>query len=351
MHLLYPKDWAHVGICPEVIVFEPRIYRRLNVAAVLVGGENLAFKEISTCVETRSEGGLVRSFKFFNLTSPGDYAVQFSETEFQHVVATVGLRISTDIFNVDLVPALNSIEYFYTHTREVRFISNGVGKSGTSWLYHILGTFPGITCLDMSAMNFSGGCADELASVPYSSVYHGHLGYLLGNAEALQVLDYHHAYIYRDLRAVVVSEYFHKFHLAKGEHRIDLAERPVEEMLTLDMIYRWSNGIYGASNVLGWLRSGMCAMISYENLSASPEQELSLLMDKFGLPCHENLIQYVVKMNTFEVHSGGRKSGETDPSSFFRNGTPEGWRYYLSAEVAKGIADRNPDYFKVLGYL
>jgi hypothetical protein len=350
VEILYPSDWDEVGMVPEIVIFEPRLYRQLDLVAVLIDGDNAHVKEMSTFVETRSEGGLVRSFKFLKLITPGDYAVQIVEAAMKNVVATVGLRIKLEISNIELAPALNSIEYFYTHTRSVRFISNGVGKSGTSWLYHILGSFPGIACLDMPAAGFSGTRPEELAAVPFSTVYHGHLSYSLGNVMALEALDYHNVCIYRDLRSIVVSEYFHKFHLSRGMHRPDLLDRSLDEMLSLEMIYRWSDVIYQANYALGWSRSGMCAMISYENLNQSTVKELSSLMSKWGLSCHPNLIEYIVKKNCFEKASGGRQPGETDTESFFRNGTVDDWRRYLSSETEKGIAERNPDYFRTFGY-
>lgn len=350
MYILYPKDWSEIGIVPEIIIYEPKPYRLFDFVVVKIDGDNSEVRLISQCVEMRSTRGFVRSYKFNNLVSPGKYAIQIIEGEFRLQLGTLGLEVKSEIDNVDLVPALDAIEGFYAHSRSIRFASNGIGKSGTSWLYNILGSLPGIQCFNMAGAGCAGADAAELALVPYSQVYHGHLGYSLGNVIALEQLDFYHLYIYRDLRDIVVSEYFHKFHFQPKDHRPDLINNYSGNLFDLDMIYKWSSTVYAASSVVDWRRSGSCFMVSYESLIESPEVAMYSLLDNLGIPVHINLIRYIMKMNSFEKLSGGRKPGQMNAKSFFRNGIVGDWRNYLSKETSKGIIDRNPDYFRVFGY-
>lgn len=80
--------------------------------------------------------------------------------------------------------------------------------------------------------------------------------------------------------------------------------------------------------------------IRYEDLHADTENRAAELFRFLGASCDAALIKGAIENASFERLSGGRKPGEEDTSSHYRQGLVGGWRDVLSdAEVQ--IATRN----------
>jgi len=351
MELIYPRDWEEVCICPEVILYEPRPYRSLRVDLFRVSDGVFTLVSQRNSLDLKSSKGFVRSLELRDIREPGLYAIVIFENRLEKPVGQIGLSVVENVEKIPLTPCLDTIETLYFIVKRSRFIANGIGKSGTTWLTRLLGTLPGGSVLDMAAAGLQGISQKEVEKIDFGQVYHGHLRYALELIEQIESFDVHNVHIYRDLRDVVVSEYFHKFQLEEGQHQTHLMSHSKDSLLNMDSIYKWSSTIYAASSVIDWMRSGDCTMLRYEDMLTYPEREFARIMDELGLPHHPNLTKHIIAVNSFERATKGRKRGSADPKSPFRNGTSGNWREHLSPETAAELVARHEEYFRVLKYV
>jgi hypothetical protein len=64
----------------------------------------------------------------------------------------------------------------------------------------------------------------------------------------------------------------------------------------------------------------------------------------------ENIIGSIVRQNSFETLTGGRKEGEENSSSFFRKGTSGDWKNHFTSEIKEQFKSIVGDQLISLGY-
>jgi hypothetical protein len=348
MKIIYPADWGRVASAPEVVIFEPFPERVLWTRVARVGDNGFEYLD-EPVVEKRSSDGLVRIFTFPELKANGRYAVFFYESRFDRVLGQIGLTLDGDYKRVSLAKSLNVISRLYNRLIHLRAIGNGVGKSGTTWLYRLIASLPGFAPVNMSGSLLSGITHLELSSVPLGHVYHGHLRYGLETLKEIESYDFLNFYIYRDIRDVVVSEYFHKFKMEPGSHRPDLVEKGPEYLLKYENIFKWSSSLYATSDALSWKESSDCVMVRYEDLLANPVAVLKSAFATCQLETDDALLDYIVTCNDFKVMTG-RKPGEADPRSPVRNAVPGNWVEYFDADTRAKFSEKFGYYLDAFGY-
>jgi hypothetical protein len=88
--------------------------------------------------------------------------------------------------------------------------------------------------------------------------------------------------------------------------------------------------------------------IRYEDLNENPHKWVGKILDFLGAGCDMSTIQRIVKQNTFEKLSGGRKSGQEDVKSFFRKGVSGDWKRIFTEkdnQIFQEIAGRELESF------
>ena len=349
MKIIYPTDWGIIGKSPEIVISEVRNYRKITpLLSKVVDGKFIPIDDIEF-VEHRSSNGSVRLYQLPNLSEDGAYIVGFTENRFGYVIKQTGFSLNTTTNQVSLIPALDIIDTLALQAQSMRIIGNGIGKSGTTWLYRLLGSLPGMTAIDMDAAGLQGIDHNDLAKVPFGNVYHGHLPFGLEVVKALEENDFHNVHIYRDLRDVVVSEYFHKFHMEPANHHTDLTRMTKSELLKFENIMKWSSTLCMANQALSWNESSDCVMVKYEDLLQNTETELEAIFKKLGLSTHSALTQYIINRNDF-IAVTGRKKGDANHKSPLRNAVVGNWREHLDSDTAKKITQCYQHYFNTFGY-
>jgi hypothetical protein len=347
MKILYPNDWGRLGTNPQIVALDPLSSRSLDVRLLRIVDD----RHVPQAVEGHmiaSASGMTRIFEWVGL-EPGRYIAHVREKRFGYLAAEVGFFVEPQSELPSLLPALEVIEQLALRLSNLRMIGNGIGKSGTTWLYRLLGSLPSMNCLDMTAAAMNGIDHNELERVQLGQVYHGHLRYGLEVVKTLCRLNFCNVHIYRDIRDVVVSEYFHKFKMQPDQHRPDLRCFSKNELLTFESIMQWSSSLYAVDDALSWAGSKDCVMVRFEELLENGEKELGSILHALNLPSHPALTKYIVRRNDFTAVSG-RARGEVDPMSPLRNAVPGNWQEHLDPDTAAQIEERFSRYFEAFNY-
>ena len=89
---------------------------------------------------------------------------------------------------------------------------------------------------------------------------------------------------------------------------------------------------YVRRRVVGWVATGYCFPVRYENLVQDTGTELEGVLNYLEVPWTASILQRAVEENEFRVLSGGRQPGDVDPGSHYRRGLPGEWREVLDAQ-------------------
>ncbi|MDE3750332.1 sulfotransferase domain-containing protein [Methylobacterium radiotolerans] len=348
--VIYPYDWQVLGRRPEFVIMRRHLGQNLSFQIEALDGKgarNIINPEREK--PAYSETGFTEVVSLAEDLNPGKYVFCVFDKRLNALLSQIGFIVG-EVKLPSLRSSLNCIENLFLQCSRLRFAGNGPGKSGTTWIYRMLGNLPGCKTVDMAAANLSGIDAQELTNIGYAESFHGHLTYNLRVITELRRLNFVTLYACRDLRDQVVSEYFHKFAMMRGSHRPDLGSLLPQDMLTFDAIHQWSTSVYLAYDAIAWKRSGDCAVVRYEDLTNDAPGELRRALQKFGLILNEPLAEYITAKNSFRVMTSGRDRGEADPNSPLRNGLVGDWRNYLSAETADKLVSHYEYYYEEFGY-
>lgn len=318
----------------RVIRFEGREDTRLEPVPIEVG------------VDVSADGNVAR-IRCRTALDDGDYVISTlapgggPERQAGIIVGPAG---------VDCRATADEVASFLAATRGIRLCANGQGKSGTTWLYRMLGTLPGFSVFPQDTITISGMDPTELALAAENASFHAHLRYDLGTQRELKKHDYRLVQIVRDIRDTIVSEYFHQFVMQEGKAFPQLRDLPKHELLSMDNIRRWSWSYHGGYDAIAWKYCGGWPIVRYEDLLDRPTSVLSAALRAIGIEAAESIVQYAVELNSFAYTTGGRERGVMDPMSPARNGVAGNWREHLPIETVIALDNEYDLYFREFGY-
>jgi LmbE family N-acetylglucosaminyl deacetylase len=129
--------------------------------------------------------------------------------------------------------------------------------------------------------------------------------------------------ILRDPRDRVVSFFFHQ------QRKRQLG---ANALLSDDYVRRYVERVQ--RDYRGLLEmEGPLFVVTYEQLSADPEQYVRRLLEFLGVDASDRVVSSLIRAASFEALSG-RAPGTSDPTSHFRQGTPGAWSDHLPAAMA-----------------
>jgi hypothetical protein len=225
----------------------------------------------------------------------------------------------------------------------------GLPKSGTTWVERMLTGLPGFHSILPPAVSWYEMKHGEshLYDLPDGffrpyrnllAVMKLHMHGSARNAEELRGAGLPYVVIVRDLRDVVVSYYFYclntPWHM---DHRI-LRGMDREAGLRNVLIRRGPEFIHWVESWARYRDPARSILVSYEELSATPVPTMRAILNTLDVHINEAELQDLVDTHSFEAVSGGRKPGEVNSHSFFRQGKPGGWRKHFTPELC-GVFD------------
>jgi hypothetical protein len=218
-----------------------------------------------------------------------------------------------------------------------RVLVNGSPKTGTTWMYRMVGAFPGAECVG----NFTGQI-ERYLELPSGAVVHGHEKFSEELAANLDAAEIKTVLLFRDPRDQAVSRMFHirrsttnRFHAAYSQLDHDALLMACIQGREAD---RFPGIRYMVGLTQGWINSGYpIQVVRYEDMLADPVGKMSAAAHWIGIPAGDGLIKAIVQKHDFQqltigrnIFQRGRKPGEGDPGSHFRRGVAGDWRNHFT---------------------
>jgi hypothetical protein len=107
---------------------------------------------------------------------------------------------------------------------------------------------------------------------------------------------------------------------------------------------------YLRNAVMDWWERGQCLPLRYEDLVGDPETHLRRIADYLEIEYTTTMVADAVQQCRFEKLSGGRKPGEIDVHSHYRQGIPGEWRSVYTGEDLEIINEQIGNDLHQLGY-
>ena len=222
-----------------------------------------------------------------------------------------------------------------------RILVNSIPKSGTTWLRMMMAALPNYAEFPMNGL--TGTRAAEILPVEPGQVFHGHIRSSPELFELLRRREFATVFIYRDLRDIVVSNYFHLSVLNPNRAPPMFWEHTKEELFDVDLIPDWCYSANRYSDIRNWIASEF-PCVSYECLKQDTVGELLGVLAGMGLLATSQFCEAVVNRTSFRAISG-REEGDEDPASPLRKGVIGDWRNHFSP---RNIARFNEKYGALL---
>lgn len=288
-------------------------------------------------------------------------------------------------------------------TRAIRFVVFASPKSGTTWLQRLLTAHPQVHCsetrlfgkhIDPSRPSGLGITLESYVSniqrhfhIPASAAASEHRSFsqeltfdladqiartvqrisgkeIYGEKQtpylgtATQVLDQLLEYdpgirlisLVRDGRDVIVSgaNQWHNLSPDDGPSRQGAREAGVEPKWFDMFAQHWVEAVTAVRAARHRFR---CILqVRYEDMLQHTEQEAARVLEFIGADADPAVVARCVDAASFRSLSGGRRSGEEDPTSFFRKGTAGDWREKLSPSQVRQFEERCGELLTELGY-
>jgi hypothetical protein len=255
------------------------------------------------------------------------------------------------------------------------FFIGGQGKSGTTWVQHLLDGHPRICCKG------EGHLADGL--LPGLAPFHppdaamrdtllrfataqllarqcpqagpGREVDLLGErtpanaghaASLLRLFPQaRFVHVIRDVRDVAVSLWHHARRVG-GETRQQYASL---ESLATALAAEWARGIRQLRVTVAPY-ADRYREIRYEDLQQDPVTSVRGLLDFLGTDSGEAELAACLHSGSFRERSGGREPGEEDPAAHLRKGVSGDWRNHLDAGTVQTVIAAAEGMLEDLGY-
>ena len=195
-----------------------------------------------------------------------------------------------------------------------RVLVNSIPKSGTTWVRTMMALLPGYE--EYPRAGVSGLLPEQLRPVRPGQVFHGHIISSQALFDILDELDFATVFVYRDLRDVVVSDYFHRTKLNPRRAPAIFAERHKSELLHPAFLRQWCGSVNRYADVREWIARGY-PTIRYEDLKRDTARELARVFQEMGLkvsPAHAaSIAERAFVRGTIWPTSGHRGCDVTTP--------------------------------------
>lgn len=213
-----------------------------------------------------------------------------------------------------------------------RYLVISLGKSGANWLNNIISALPDIEKYDMGANGITGVHLEELGKLTPGSSMYCHLLYSDGVSQEIRRQNIRPFYIYRDIRDVVVSEYFHKAYLDEGLKDAYPVLHKVNDKTAFDFdnLMQWSTTLIYYYDALNWIWKPDVPKLRFEDLVNRPVETISKALAFHGMTYSRADIEAAIDRASFKSMSGGRSPGQEDRRNHFRKGIVGDWMNYLS---------------------
>ena len=244
----------------------------------------------------------------------------------------------------------------YKYPHHVIFIV-GLPKSGTTWLYNILMELPGFNRRFnqlSKTVNADGILKTDWFNLPEDtfltapkrgySIYREHSAYNKHNLKIITKYMDKLIFIYRDIRDVCISLYFHfkndetsdGYHIVKNlseEEGIDYTMQVIKDDF-VPWIQAWMNAEE--------LSTGKILQIKYENLWDNTRNELERIVNFYGFNVSESFYKTALKSkikSTQNLRESLFKNSFSLKLSTARRGGSGGWKKYLSQKQKEQFKD------------
>lgn len=251
--------------------------------------------------------------------------------------------------------------YWYSYPNDIIFVA-GLPKSGTTWVENFLTMVGGYSIRPISGdpniiiNNDLPVNAFELFPEGEYSFIKTHANPSVQNIEVIKSAGITKILImYRDIRDVTVSRYFHLLKFPKGPdepYAVDYNRISKEEgmkhsaTIVIDRMVPWIDGWIEEAR----LNPEKYLVIKYEQLLEDPAREFGRINTFFDLGMSENKIERILrklqemKKRVLDIDRGhGQKST-------FRKGIIGDWKNHFNPEVKKLFKERVGDFLIKLGY-
>lgn len=345
-HFIYPGDWRRLDA-------RPSFYLKLDNPRRLVQPRLCRFRKDDTLeelvvpmnVEPSPCGTLVRVSSGVMLEN-GKYVLNVSDETTLRTIGATGFVV--DPLGVSCDATAEEMAAFCTHVEDTRILVNGAGKCGSTWLYRLLGTLPGFHTHKMDGL--TGRDLPDLENVAPRGVFHGHYRMTHELWSMLHDKGFSAVNIVRDPRDVIVSEYFHLFHMQRGTHHPHLLHLDKDAMLSYSRIQQWSYTYHYMFDALNWSRCEQVLTVRYEDLLNRQQDTMRAVMHHLRLPYVPSIMDSVIGFNAFRYETGGRDRGSEDACSPNRKGIVGDHRNHMTPETADLLSRRFAAIFQEFGY-
>lgn len=204
----------------------------------------------------------------------------------------------------------------------------------------------------------------DLLEIPDDILVHGH--FLLGSESMpyykMLYKDYHHIFLYRDLRDCLVSgmNYDRNCSVTAGRP-LNAILNGMDELQALKYILREQREVGVQGHHLFMLKDAMetarrclrdksICSLSFESLKTDTANGLRIAFTHMGFTVNEAALKQAVEAGSFERKSGGRTRGVEDKTSLCRKGISGDWKNYFDDELKDMFKELTGSFLKETGY-
>lgn len=228
-------------------------------------------------------------------------------------------------------------EAFLTTNEPRRVLVNSIPKSGTTWVRTMMAALPGYEEHPMNGV--AARDPQSLRELKRGYVFHGHLSPSAEVFDVIAELDIRTVFVYRDLRDVIVSNYFHLTELNPDRAPDWMQGKTKEELFHADVLREWCVPVKRYPQIREWEANPGIPTVRYEELKLDTAGAMRRVLSEMSFNVTPGIVEHVVETASFERLSG-RRPGEEDPSSPQRKGIVGDWRNHFSERNKRALKER-----------